>query len=395
MEQKMKIGKRYVARDSFLIFGSPAIGEDEIAEVVKVLRSGWIGTGPKAAEFERNFGVYKKADHAVAVNSCTAALHLSFLVAGLNPGDEVITTANTFASTVNTIIHAGATPVLVDMEPASGNIDAGKIEAAITPKTRAICPVHYAGLPCEMDGIEKIAQKFGLLIIEDCAHAIETLHRGRPVGTIGDFGCFSFYATKNVVTGEGGMITTKTEAHADRLKMLALHGMSKDAWKRFGDSGYQHYQVLEAGFKYNMTDMQAALGIHQLARVEKNWLRRKQIWETYSARLKRLPLGLPAAAGPSDRHAFHLFPVRVNASKAGLTRDEFLNEMTARKIGVGVHYLSIPEHPYYQKKFGWKADDYPEAKAFGRETVSLPISAKLTDDDVEDVILAIENILGL
>lgn len=389
----MKTDRAYVTRDSFLVFGSPAIGEEEISEVVNVLRSGWIGTGPKAAEFERNFCTYKHANYAVAVNSCTAALHLSFVVSGLKPGDEVITTANTFCSTVNTIVHSGATPVLVDIDPASANLDVGKIERAITPRTRAICPVHFAGLPCEMDEIERIAQKHGLSIIEDCAHAIETLYRGKPVGTIGDFGCFSFYATKNVVTGEGGMITAKKEQHADRLKMLALHGMTKDAWKRFGDSGYQHYQVVEAGFKYNMPDIQAALGIHQLARVERNWLRRKQIWETYAMRLKHLPLGLPAAARQSDRHAFHLFSIRVGASKAGLTRDEFLNEMTIRKIGVGVHYLSIPEHPYYQEQFGWKAEDYPEAKAYGRETVSLPLSAKLTDDDVEDVILAIEDIL--
>jgi dTDP-4-amino-4,6-dideoxygalactose transaminase len=386
--------KSYCQRDSFLIFGAPAIEDAEIAEVVSVIRSGWIGTGPRVAAFERDFQSYKGAAHAVAVNSATAALHLSFIAAGLKQDDEVITTANTFCATVNAIIHTGATPVLVDIDPITCNIDVSRIEEAITERTRAICPVHYAGLPCEMDEIEKLARKYGLQIIEDCAHAIETRYQGREAGTIGDFGCFSFYVTKNVVTAEGGMITTKQEGLADRLKILALHGMTKDAWKRFGDAGYKHYKVVEAGFKYNMTDIQAALGIHQLARVEKNWVRRREIWDTYSARLKSLPLGLPAAPREGDRHAYHLFPIRVNPARAGIERDDFLNEMTARKIGVGVHYLSIPEHPFYQDEFGWTPDAFPEAKQFGRETVSLPLSANLTDRDVDDVILAIEDCLG-
>ena len=391
----MTVKTSYVIRDTFLVFGSPAIGEEEITEVLEVLRSGWIGTGPKVAEFERKIGSYLNAKHAVAVNSATAALHLSFLASGIQAGDEVITTANTFCATVNAIIHSGATPVLVDMDRATCNLDVSQIEEAVTSRTKAICPVHYAGLPCEMDEIEKLAKKYNLLIIEDCAHAVETLYKGKKAGTFGDFGCFSFYVTKNVVTGEGGMIITKQEQYADRLKILALHGMTKDAWKRFGDEGYHHYQVVASGFKYNMTDMQAALGIHQLARVNKNWLKREAIWKTYSNRLKHLPLGLPVAARPSDRHAYHLFPIRVDASKVGITRDEFLNEMAARRIGVGVHYLSIPEHPFYQKEFGWKPEDFPEAMAYGRETVSLPLSAKLMERDVEDVILAIENILNL
>jgi dTDP-4-amino-4,6-dideoxygalactose transaminase len=383
----------YHKRDKFLAFGSPAIEDEEIAEVVSVLKSGWIGTGPKVATFECNFKSYKDSNYAIAVNSATAALHLSFIAAGLQKGDEVITTANTFCATVNAIIHTGATPVIVDIDPITGNIDTTQIESAITVRTRAICPVHYAGLPCDMDTIVEIARKYNLKIIEDCAHAIETQYKGRHAGTIGDFGCFSFYVTKNVVTSEGGMIITKEELSASQLKILALHGMTKDAWKRFSDSGYKHYQVVEAGFKYNMTDIQAALGIHQLARVEKNWSRRREIWGTYKERLKALPVGLPSFANPSDRHAYHLFPMRVNQLNAGLTRDDFLNEMTARNIGVGVHYLSIPEHPFYQKEFGWTPDSFPHAKQFGRETVSLPLSAKLTNDDVEDVILAIEDIL--
>lgn len=385
--------KTYTKRNDFLIFGAPPIGEEEIAEVVTVLRSGWIGTGPKVAQFKRDFERYKGSNYAVPVNSATAALHLSFLAANLEPGDEVITTANTFCATVNAIVHSGATPVLVDIDRRTCNMDWRQVESAITSRTRAICPVHYAGLPCNMDELERIAKKHGLIIVEDCAHAIETRYRGRPVGTIGDFGCFSFYATKNIVTAEGGMILTKEERHADRLTMLALHGMSKDAWKRFGDAGYKHYFVFEAGFKYNLTDIQAALGIHQLARVEENWKRRENIWQTYSDRLKRLPIDLPSPAEPADRHAYHLFPIRVNEARAGIARDELLNQMTLRNIGVGVHYLSIPEHPFYQDKFGWKPGDFPEAAAFGRETVSLPLSPGLTDQDVDDVIAALEDIM--
>lgn len=376
------------------MFGAPALEEEEIQEVVQTLRSGWIGTGPKVAQFEEKFASYNGSPHAVAVNSCTAALHLSFTASNFNPGDEVITTANTFCATVNAIIHAGATPVLVDMEAATGNIDASKIEAAVTPRTRAICPVHYAGLPCDMDVLVRIAEQHDLMIIEDCAHAVETEYRGRRVGTFGDFGCFSFYVTKNVITAEGGMITTRDEEYADRLKVLALHGMTRDAWKRFSDSGYRHYQVVETGYKYNMTDIQAALGIHQLARVEANWLQRREIWRSYAERLADLPLGLPTDADPADRHAYHLFPIRVDEAVVGMSRDAFIEELTKHKIGVGVHYLSIPEHPVYQERFGWRPEAYPEAMAFGRETVSLPLSPKLSEDDVDDVVRSIESIIG-
>ena len=256
-------------REEFLVFGAPLIEAAEIDEVVETLRSGWLGTGPKVARFESDFCRYKAGwGYPVAVNSCTAALHLSLLAAGVGPGDEVITSPMTFCATVNAIIHAGGTPVLADVDPATMNIDPQQIRDRITEKTKAILPIHFAGRPCEMDAIMAIANERGLQVIEDCAHAIETTYHGQHAGTFGDFGCFSFYVTKNVVTGEGGMILAKTEETASRLKTLALHGMSKDAWKRFSDSGYQHYQVVESGFKYNMMDIQAAIGIHQLNRVE-------------------------------------------------------------------------------------------------------------------------------
>lgn len=380
-------------KDRFLIFGSPAIEEDEIQEVIASIRSGWLGTGPKVARFEQDFAKYKDIKYSAALSSCTAALHLSMLAAGIKPGEEVITTAMTFCATVNAIIHAGAKPVLVDIDPGSMNIDIKKIELKITKKTRAILPVHFAGRPCEMDSIMGIAKKYKLKVIEDCAHAIETEYKSRKTGTFGDFGCFSFYVTKNIITGEGGMVISHSEEDISRIKMLGLHGLSKDAWKRFGDEGYRHYYIVECGFKYNMMDLQAAIGIHQLKRVEKYWQRRKEIWEKYNKAFEDLPIILPSPSAPDTRHAYHLYTILIDEAKTGITRDAFLNAMKMENIGVGVHYLSIPEHPYYQKTFGWKPEDYPEAMRIGRQTVSLPLSAKLTDGDVEDVIEAVRRVL--
>jgi len=379
------------SQGKFLVFGSPAIGESEIEEVVASLRSGWLGTGPKVAQFEEGFRQYKDAGHAVAVNSCTAALHLSMLAAGLQPGDEVITTPLTFCASINAIIHAGATPVLADVDPVSMNIDPRAIENKITAKTKAILPVHFAGRACEMNAIMAIAEKHQLKVIEDCAHAIETEYQGRKAGTFGDFGCFSFYVTKNIVTGEGGMVLTANEEDAGRIKILALHGMSNDAWKRFGDEGYKHYYVTECGFKYNMMDLQAAIGIHQLKRVETYWKRREEIWQRYNEAFGNLPIELPEDPEPGTRHAYHLYTVLVDEDECGISRDAFLNAMTRHEIGVGVHYLSIPEHPYYQEAYGWNVTDYPNALRIGRQTVSLPLSAKLTTDDVQDVISAVKN----
>jgi dTDP-4-amino-4,6-dideoxygalactose transaminase len=380
-------------KDRFLVFGAPSIEADEIAEVVASLRSGWLGTGPKVARFEQEFAAYQRCEHAAAVNSCTAALHLSMLAAGVQPGDEVITSALTFCATVNAIIHAGAKPVLADVDARTMNLDPQQVEARITRRTRALLPVHMAGRPCDMDAIGGIARQHGLKVIEDCAHAIETEFKGRKAGTFGDFGCFSFYVTKNIITGEGGMVVTQREADIGRIKILALHGMSKDAWKRFSDEGYKHYQVVEAGFKYNMMDLQAAIGLHQLRRIERYWKRRQEIWQRYDQAFAGLPIGLPAPPELDTRHAFHLYTLLIDEANTGLSRDAFLNAMTAQNIGVGVHYLSIPEHPYYQKTFGWRPEDFPNAMRVGRQTVSLPLSAKLSDADVADVIKAVRRIL--
>jgi len=378
----------------FLIFGAPQIGEEEIAEVEACLRSGWLGTGPRVARFEQDFAQWRgvRPSQVAAVNSCTAAIHVSMVAAGLEPGSEVITTPLTFCATVNAILHAGLTPVLADVDPVTQNLDPDAIEAAITPRTRAILPVHFAGRPCAMDRIMAIARKHGLMVIEDCAHAIETEFHGQPAGTFGDFGCFSFYVTKNVVTGEGGMILGRSEEQIARARMLALHGMSKDAWHRFGDKGYKHYQVVECGFKYNMMDLQAAIGIHQLARVERSWERRQQLWRRYDEAFADLPIGLPAAPEANTRHGYHLYTVMLDEQRCGISRDDFLEAMNARRIGTGVHYLSVPEHPYYQDRFGWRPEQWPHAMRIGRQTASLPLSPAMSDADAERVIEAVTEI---
>lgn len=382
--------------EKFLIFGAPDIQQAEIDEVVDSLRVGWLGTGPKVQRFEQEFAAYKgvEANKVAALNSCTAALHVSLLAAGIQPGDEVITTAMTFCATANAAIHAGATPVPVDIDRNTLNIDPGQIERKITERTRAIVPVHFAGRPCEMNEIMAIAEKHELKVIEDCAHAIETEFDGQKAGTFGEFGCFSFYATKNVVTGEGGMVIGKSRDAMDRIKILSLHGMSRDAWHRFGDSGYKHYQVVEVGFKYNMMDLQAAIGVHQLARVEQSWLRRKAIWARYQKEFSNLPIGTPAEPAPNTRHAYHLYTITVTKEGCGLSRDEFIDKMGRANIGVGVHYLSLAQHPYYRDRFGWSSSDFPAANAFGLSTVSLPISPKLSDPEVDRIVASVSELVS-
>ena len=379
-------------RDKMLVFGSPPIERAEIEEVLGVLESGWLGTGPKVSQFENDFALYKGVNNAAALNSCTAALHLSLLAAGIGPGDEVITTPLTFCATVNAIIHSGATPILADIESSTMNIDPAEVKSKITSRTKAILPVHFAGRPCNMDELIKIAHQHKLKIIEDCAHAIETEYHGMKAGTMGHFGCFSFYVTKNIVTGEGGMVITKNEKDASRIKVLGLHGMTKDAWKRFGDEGFKHYQVIESGFKYNMMDLQAAIGIHQLSRVEKYWERRLKIWQRYNDAFKDLPITLPAEVEENTKHAFHLYTILIDEQRCGISRDSFLNRLASKNIGAGVHYLSIPEHPFYQKTYKWAPSNYPNAMNVGRQTISLPLSAKLTNSDIEDVINAVKEV---
>jgi len=380
-------------RKDFLVFASPLIEGSEIDEVVDSLKSGWIGTGPKVKRFEELFSSYKGTKNAVALNSCTAALHLAMRALDIKPGDEVIVPTMTFAATANAVIHAGGVPVFVDCEKGTMNLDPIDVRKKITNKTKAIIPVHFAGRPCNMDAIMAMAKENNLKVIEDCAHAIESEYHGQKTGTLGDIGCFSFYVTKNIITGEGGMAITDNDDYAGKIKTLALHGMSKDAWKRFSDEGYKHYQVVDSGYKYNMMDIQAALGIHQLGRIDRYWKRREEIWNRYNEAFKNLPVFLPAPIEPNTRHAYHLYTLLIDTERAKVARDQFLDEMTKKNIGVGVHYIALHLHPFYQKAFGYKPGDFPNAEWVSERTVSVPLSPKLTDKDVQDVIDAVCDIL--
>lgn len=380
-------------RKRFLVFGSPIIEQPEINEVVDSMRSGWLGTGAKVKAFEELFCRYKGSRYAIAVNSCTAALHLSVLSIGINPGDEVIIPTMTFAATANAVIHAGAKPVFVDCERDTMNIDPADIERKITHRTKAIIPVHFAGRPCNMVAIMDIARKKRLKVIEDCAHAIEGRYHGQSTGTFGSLGVFSFYVTKNITTGEGGMVITDKQEYADKIKILALHGMSKDAWRRFSDKGYKHYQIVYAGFKYNMMDIQAAIGIHQLPRIEKYWQRRRAIWDMYNRSFKNLPVFTPLPEESNTKHSFHLYTILLDIDNLKISRDEFLHKMTRSNIGVGVHYIALHLHPFYRKAFGHRKGDFPNAEYISKRTVSLPLSAKLNDKDVENVINSVKRIL--
>ncbi len=381
-------------RKTYLVFGQPLIEQPEIEEVLACLRSSWLGTGPKAAEFERRVAAYKGVPHAVGLNSCTAGLHLACVVLGLRPGDEVITTPMTFCATVNAIVHAGATPVLADVDPVTMNLDPAQVKRRLTDKTKALLPVHFAGRSCAMDELMAIAREHGLKVVEDCAHAIETEYRGQKAGTIGDLGCFSFYSTKNIVTGEGGMVLTRDTNLAKRVKMMGLHGMSADAWKRFTDDGYKHYDVEETGFKYNMMDLQAAIGMHQITRVDAYWQRRLVLWQRYLKEFGDLPIGLPAPWPADQKHALHLFILQIDQQRCGVSRDEMLMRLHKQNIGTGVHYRAIPSLSVYRRRFGWKPEDFPVAHAIGERTLSLPLSPKLSDDDASDVIRAVRQALG-
>lgn len=377
----------------YIVFGSPYIGREEIREMVKTLKSGWIGTGPKVAKFEKMIGRYVGSDFALALNSCTAGLHLSFLVSGIGAGDEVITTPLTFCATVNTIIHSGAKPVFVDVDRKTMNMDPRLIEKAINKKTKAIAPVHLAGRPCEMDVIMKIARKHKLMVIEDAAQALGSEYKGKKIGSIGDLTCFSFYATKNITTGEGGMVTTDRQDLADKIKIYALHGMSKDAWKRYSDNGYKHYEIIYPGYKYNMTDMQASLGLHQLKRIEAFDKKRQKIWDLYNAAFKDLPVELPAPIPRDIHHNKHLYTLLIDKKRSGLSRDEFMMALHKRGIGSGAHFIPAHLHKYYRERFGYRRGDYPNAEYVGDRTVSLPLSAKLTMPEAKRIIKAVREII--
>jgi dTDP-4-amino-4,6-dideoxygalactose transaminase len=380
-------------RDDFLVFGRPTIEEPEIAEVVDSLRSGWIGTGPKVQRFERMLEEYLEVAHVRCLFSCTAALMLGLRTLGVGPGDEVILPAMTFVASANAVELAGAMPVLVDSEPGTGLIDLDAAEAAITPRTKALMPVHFAGRPIDMDRLNALRDEHGLLVIEDAAHAIGAEWRGKRIGGHGNLAAFSFYVTKNITTGEGGALATDDPELAERVERLALHGLSLGAWQRFSDAGFKHYEVQEPGFKLNMMDLQAAIGVHQLPRLDA-WIdRRAEVWERYDKLLVDLPLTLPTAPDPETRHARHLYQVLLDVD-APITRDDLLGTLTASKIGTGVHYRGVHLHDYYRKRYRIDEDSLPVATDISKRTLSLPLASDLSERDQQDVVAALEAALS-
>lgn len=367
-------------------FAQADITEAEIEEVVDTLRSGWLTTGSKTVRFAEAFREFVGCRHALPVSSCTAALHLGLLALGIGPGDEVITTPYTFVSTVTTILHVGARPVLVDIDDATFNLDANRVADAVTPRTKAIMPVHFAGLPCDMMALEQIARDRGLRILEDAAHAFPAVSAGRTVGTIGDVTAFSFYATKNLTTGEGGMVTTDRDDLADAVRTLTLHGMSRDAWARYTEAGSWWYDVVAPGYKYNMSDLQAAIGLHQLRRAGELWETRASLARAYGERLRELSfLRLPPCAPAGDKHAWHLFVIRLRQDRLRIDRAGFITALRDRGVSTSVHFIPVHMHSFYQRAFGDQRGNFPRAEQAYEAAISLPLFTRMTEDDVEYV----------
>jgi dTDP-4-amino-4,6-dideoxygalactose transaminase len=379
--------------EEFLPFSRPTIGREAIDEVVACLQSGWITTGPRVKRFEQALRDYLGAPHVLALSSATAGLHLALLALDLQAGDEVITTPMTFAATLNTIVLAGGMPVLVDVEPRTYNMDVRRVAAAITPRTRAIVPVHFAGLPVDLDPLLALAQQHGLRVIEDAAHAIGTEYQGRRIGAFGDTQVFSFHPNKNMTTGEGGCIATRDARLAERLTLLRFHGMDREAWDRFGHKGNQHYEILLPGFKYNMMDLQAALGLHQLPALEAFIARRTELARRYQALLGGWPQWtLPGAPAYAHRHAWHLYAPLLEPAAAGMDRDAFMAGMKARNIGTGLHYRAVHLSPYYRERFGWRPGSFPRAESIAERIVSLPLFPAMRDTDQDRVVAAMDDL---
>lgn len=377
-------------RDSFLPFCTPFVGAEEKAEVIAALESGWLSTGPRVRKFEMEAGAYLGARHAIAVSSCTAGLHLALVASGIGVGDEVITTPLTFVSTANVILHAGAKPVFADVRPDTYNISAEQIAAKITSRTKAIIPVHYAGQPCDMEAIMDLAKKHNLLVVEDAAHAIGTGYQGRLVGSCDDrIAVFSFYATKTMTTGEGGLLVTGNAELAEKVRVLSLHGITSDAWKRYSAKGKWFYEVLYPGYKYNMTDVQAALGLCQLPRLEGFIERREEISQKFDRAFAPMKAITTPWVAPGNRHSRHLYPILIDEKRLRIDRAQFIEALRAENIGTSVHFIPVHLHPYYQEKFGFKRGDFPVAESIYDHLISLPLYPHMSDGDVEDVTTAV------
>jgi dTDP-4-amino-4,6-dideoxygalactose transaminase len=382
-------------RSTFLPFSTPTIEDAEINEVVDSLRSGWITTGPKVKRFEEAFRAYVGAAFAIPLSSATAGLHLTLLALKIKEGDEIITTPMTFASTVSMIVLCGGTPVLVDTEPGTLNIDAGLIRAKVTPRTRAIIPVHFAGQSCDMDPLFALAKEFNLTIIEDAAHAAGTEYKGRRIGSLPSISIFSFHPNKNITTGEGGMVCTADETLAEEISLLKFHGMSREAWKRFAASGTPNYDILLPGYKYNMMDIQAAIGIHQLPKLDGFIDRRTEIAQLYNRELAGIEeLALPRQAPYSQRHAWHLYTPLVRIEKLAIDRDRFMEELKAHNIGSGLHYKAIHHHAWYREHMPLPDSALPNASYASERILSLPLFPKMSDADARDVVAAVKAVIA-
>jgi dTDP-4-amino-4,6-dideoxygalactose transaminase len=376
-----------------LSFHRPEITDEDVQSVVETLRSGWLTTGPKVKRFEEDFARYVGCSHAVAVNSGTAALHLALDAIGIKEGDEVIVPTMTFAATAEVVLYFKAKPVLVDCQPDTLNLDPEQIERAITPRTKAIIPVHMGGQPCDMNLILQLARHYNLKVIEDAAHALPAAYRGKRVGTISDITCFSFYATKTITTGEGGMATTENPEWANRMRMMSLHGISLDAWDRYTDKGSWYYEIIRPGWKYNLTDIAAALGIEQLKRCDQFYEARRRTAAHYHEAFADLPEIQVPVCMPGTQHAWHLYVIQLHIEQLRINRQEFVKALKSRNIGTSVHFIPLHLHPFYRDALGYRPADFPQATAVFERIVSLPIYPKMTEADVRDVIVAVRKLI--
>lgn len=383
-------------RKTMLLFGVPNFGREEFDEVLNTLQSGWISTGPKTKQFEQEFASYVGAQYAVGLNSCTAGLHLSLVVLGIGPGDEVIVPTLTFGATANVVEHVGARPVFVDVDPTTWTMDPAAVERALSPRTKAIMPVHYAGMPCDLDALHALADPRGIAVVEDAAHAIGTKYKGRVVGSISPLTSFSFYANKNLSTAEGGMVTTNDAGLEEKLRVYHLHGLSHDAWKRYHSKAFAPTEVVAPGFKYNMTDVQASLGIHQLRKQEGFIARREEIASFYDEAFSEFDGLVQMQPRPHDgqnRHTLHLYAILVDVNRLRVNRNTVLDALRAENIGAAMHFTPLHMMPYYRDRYGYRAEDFPVAQRVGETEISLPVQPQLTDRDAQDVADAVKKVL--
>ena len=381
-------------KNSHIPFALPDIDDDEINEVVKCLKSGWLTTGPLTKKFEEQFAAYLSVKHALAVNSGTAGLHLAIEALGIKRGDKVATSVYTFTATAEVIRYLQADPVFIDIDSETLNIDTDHLIQKIDKTTKAIIPVHFAGQACDMDAILNIAKQFDLKIVEDAAHAIPCSYKGEKIGKIGNCTMFSFYVTKPMATGEGGMVVTDSDEIADRIRVMRLHGINRDIWNRYRDNKPNwYYEVIEPGFKYNMPDLMAAIGIHQLKKVHRFQKRRQMIARRYDEAFANLPLKTPVVANPEDRHAWHLYVIQLDLERIRISRDEFIEKMAEKGVGTSVHFIPLHIHPYWRDRYGFTPTDFPVALDCYLRAVSLPIYSKMLDEEVERVIKAVKDIL--